>query len=482
MRAAYSASGKCHTFDAKADGYCRAEAVNAVYLKRLSDAVRDGDPIRAVIRGTASNSDGWTPGINSPSAQAQAAMIREAYANAGIDSSEYAETGYLECHGTGTPAGDPTEVKGAASVLAHMRPPASPLIIGSVKSNIGHSEPGAGLSGLIKAMLVVEEGEIPGNPTFLNPNPAIDFDNLRVYATRIRIPWPKESSHYRRASVNSFGFGGSNAHAVLDNAEHYLGKYWASLEIPRSHLSSYINLSDMLSLFDGRRSSKTVTRRPQVLVFSANDMDSLKRQISTLSAHLLNPRVKVKLSDLSYTLSERRSRHFCRAFLLSYPAKSGHASKIAVEEAQFSKISQEATRIGFVFTGQGAQWSQMGLELVRTFPGVVKPILEQLDNVLQELPADLKPEWSLLQELTEARSSEHLSRPEFSQPLVTALQLAQLAVLQSWGVRAEAVIGHSSGEIAAACSAGLLTPRQAILNAYFRGLAGKSALDRKSVV
>ncbi|KAH1615370.1 hypothetical protein KXX21_000900 [Aspergillus fumigatus] len=476
MRAAYSASGKCHTFDAKADGYCRAEAVNAVYLKRLSDAVRDGDPIRAVIRGTASNSDGWTPGINSPSAEAQAAMIREAYANAGIDSSEYAETGYLECHGTGTPAGDPTEVKGAASVLAHMRPPASPLIIGSVKSNIGHSEPGAGLSGLIKAMLVVEEGEIPGNPTFLNPNPAIDFDNLRVYATRIRIPWPKESSHYRRASVNSFGFGGSNAHAVLDNAEHYLGKYWASLEIPRSHLSSYINLSDMLSLFDGRRSSKTVTRRPQVLVFSANDMDSLKRQISTLSAHLLNPRVKVKLSDLSYTLSERRSRHFCRAFLLSYPAKSGHASKIAVEEAQFSKISQEATRIGFVFTGQGAQWSQMGLELVRTFPGVVKPILEQLDNVLQELPADLKPEWSLLQELTEARSSEHLSRPEFSQPLVTALQLAQLAVLQSWGVRAEAVIGHSSGEIAAACSAGLLTPRQAILNAYFRGLAGKSAL------
>ncbi|KAG2003943.1 hypothetical protein GB937_009307 [Aspergillus fischeri] len=381
MRAAYSASGKCHTFDAKVDGYCRAEAVNAVYLKRLSDAVRDGDPIRALIRGTASNSEGWTPGINSPSSEAQAAMIREAYRNAGIDSSEYAETGYLECHGTGTPAGDPIEVKGAASVLAHMRPEANPLIIGSVKSNIGHSEPGAGLPGLIKAMLAVEEGKIPGNPTFFNPNPAIDFDNLRVHATRISIPWPKESNHYRRASVNSFGFGGSNAHAVLDNADHH-----------------------------------------------------------------------------------------------SAPTKSGHASKIAVDEAQFSKTPQEATRTGFVFTGQGAQWSQMGLELVRTFPEIAKPVLEQLDSVLQELPGDLKPEWSLLQELTEARSSEHLSKPEFSQPLVTALQLAQLAVLQSWDVRAEAVIGHSSGEIAAACSAGLLTPRQAILNAYFRGLAGKSAL------
>ncbi|GIK06546.1 putative PKS/NRPS-like protein biosynthetic cluster [Aspergillus viridinutans] len=357
-----------------------------------------------------------------------------------------------------------------------MRPQANPLIIGSVKSNIGHSEPGAGLSGLIKAMLAVEEGKIPGNPTFFNPNPAIDFDNLRVRATRVGVPWPKESNHYRRASVNSFGFGGSNAHAILDNADHYIAKYLTPLKIPRPYIGSYINMSDMLSLLDGPRSSKTVTQRPQVLVFSANDVDSLKRQIATVSAHLLNPRVKVKLSDLSYTLSERRSRHFFRAFLLCYPTKSGHASKIAVDEAQFSKTPQETTRIGFVFTGQGAQWSQMGLELVRTFPEIAKPVLEQLDSVLQELPVGVKPEGSLVEELTEARSSQHLSEPEFSQPLVTALQLAQLAVLESWNVRPETVIGHSSGEIAAACSAGLITPRQAILNAYFRGLAGKSAL------
>ncbi|RYP77981.1 hypothetical protein DL771_000840 [Monosporascus sp. 5C6A] len=202
-----------------------------------------------------------------------------------------------------------------------MRSQSNPLIIGSAKSNIGHSGPGAGLSGLIKAMLAVEEGKIPGNPTFLNPNPGIDFDGLR----------------------------------------------------------------------------------------------------------------------------------FCRAFLLSYPTGGGHASKISVDGAQFAKIPQEAARIGFVFTGQGAQWSQMGAEL--------------------ELPVGIKPEWSLLEELTEARSPEHLSKPEFSQPLVTALQPAQLAVLASWNVRAEAVVGHSSGEIAAACGAGPMTPRQAILTAYFRGLA-----------
>lgn len=169
MKGAASLSGKCHTFDVKADGYIKAEGVNAVYLKRLSDAVRDGDPIRAVIRGTATNSDGRTPGIASPSAEAQALAIRAAYANAGI--SDFNQTSYLEFHGTGTQAGDPTEVKGAASVFAPSRDPEKPLYIGSVKSNIGHSEPAAGISGLLKAVLSIENGMIPGNPTFIDPSP-----------------------------------------------------------------------------------------------------------------------------------------------------------------------------------------------------------------------------------------------------------------------------------------------------------------------
>ncbi|KAJ0420834.1 hypothetical protein BJY00DRAFT_312760 [Aspergillus carlsbadensis] len=485
MRAAYSPTGRCHTFDKKADGYCRAEAVNAVYLKRLSDAIADGDPVRAIIRGTATNSDGWTPGINSPSSAAQAAVIRAAYADAGLSKEQYAETGFLECHGTGTPAGDPLEVKGAASVLASMRNPSEPLIIGSIKSNIGHSEPGAGISGLIKAMLAVEQGIIPGNPTFVDPNPNIDFAGLRVQPSRSNLPWPKASSHYRRASVNSFGYGGSNAHAVVENAEHFFNHHGSMLKINRPYISSYVKPGNLLSLLAGNpgkgRVAGSPERRPQVLVFSANDGNALKSQVKSLSAHLLDPRVKIKLSDLSYTLSERRSRHFFRAFVLSNPAQNGNAGKVSTELIQYGKRPETPARIGFVFTGQGAQWSQMGASLVRLFPLTVEPFLRSLDNVLQELPDGIKPKWSILKELTEVRSQEHLRQPEFSQPLVTALQLAQLSVLETWNVQPRVVGGHSSGEIAAAASAGLITPSQAILVAYFRGLAAKLATPPQAV-
>ena len=472
MRAAYSATGRCHTFDAKADGYCRAEAVNAVYLKRLSDAIADGDPIRAVIRGTANNSDGWTPGINSPSAEAQAAAICAAYTDAGIEAASFHNTGFLECHGTGTPAGDPLELRGAASVLSKTRDASQPLFIGSIKSNIGHSESGAGISGLIKAMQVVEQGYIPGNPTFLTPNPDIDFDQLRVRASRLGFPW---QSTYRRASVNSFGYGGSNAHAILDNTEHFVQHYQPAQYRRRPYISSFSKPGELLSTRTRTRdrSSKAIFRRPQVLVFSANDADSLKGQIKALTAHLLDPRVKIKMSDLAYTLSERRTRHFCRAFATVLPGKTGYASIIPDASVINGEVPDRETRIGFVFTGQGAQWPQMGLDLLKHFPTTVIPLLEDLDRALRALPEHLRPSWSLLEELADVRSSDHLSKPEFSQPLVTALQLAQLRVLQQWSVWPRVVVGHSSGEIAAACCAGHLTPREAILIAYFRGLAAR---------
>jgi acyl transferase domain-containing protein len=223
---AHSPTALCHTFDISADGYVKAEAVSAVIVKRLSDAIADGDPIRAIVRGSSTNSDGRTPGIASPSAEAQAVAIRAAYKNAGID--DLNATAYLECHGTGTQAGDPTEVGGAGSVFASTRSPDDPLIIGSIKSNIGHSEPSAGLSGLLKAVLAIEKGFIPGNPTFINPNPKIDFAGHRVKATRTTIPWPNNS--VRRASVNSFGYGGSNVHAVIEEAPaHHRPRHTASI-------------------------------------------------------------------------------------------------------------------------------------------------------------------------------------------------------------------------------------------------------------
>ncbi|KAK8429569.1 putative polyketide synthase [Phyllosticta citricarpa] len=444
MKGASSLSGKCHTFDVKADGYIKAEGVNAVMLKRLDDAIRDGDPIRAVIRGTATNSDGRTPGIASPSAEAQAAAIRAAYANAGI--SDLSETAYLECHGTGTQAGDPTEVSGASSVFSACRD--QPLVIGSIKSNLGHSEPAAGISGLLKAVLAIENGVIPGNPTFITPSPKIDFEKLKVRATRTAISWPQTA--VKRASVNSFGYGGSNAHVVVEEATK-----WSK----PTHVSSHRRVSDLDNFFDDDEAEEG---RAFTLVFSANDESALLANVKALSAHLINPEVSVKLPDLAYTLSERRTRHFHRGYLV---AKSNSIDEASIN---LGKKGAESPRIGFVFTGQGAQWSQMGKGLIEAFPEA-KALIQRLDKVLQSLPNP--PKWTLLGELTEVRSPQVLRQPEFSQPLVTALQLAITDILRTWNVEAQAVVGHSSGEIAAACAAGLLSQEDAIKAAYYRGQA-----------
>ncbi|KAK0635463.1 hypothetical protein B0T17DRAFT_485578 [Bombardia bombarda] len=447
---AHSPSGLCHTFDVSADGYVKAEAVSTIIVKRLSDAIRDRDPIRAIVRGSSTNSDGRTPGIASPSAEAQAAAIRAAYTNAGI--TDLNATTYLECHGTGTQAGDPTEVKGAASVFGETRSADKPLIIGSIKSNVGHAEPAAGISGLMKTILAIEKGIIPGNPTFENPSPKIDFAGLKVKATRTAIPWPETG--LRRASVNSFGYGGSNAHVILEQAVIPGGP---------SHVSSYVSDADAFSLDDDDEDAS----HPYTLVVSANDNASLRANIKSLVNHLIKPGVKVNLADLAYTLSERRTKLWHRAFIT--------ARNTDIDENAFvlGKKNSETPRIGFVFTGQGAQWPQMGKYLLEFFPWV-RTVLQELDDVLQSLPNP--PSWSLIKELSEARSAEHLRQPEFSQPLVTALQLAIVAVLERWGIKPQASVGHSSGEIAAAYVAGFLDRAGAIKAAFYRG---RAAVNRK---
>ncbi|KJZ72361.1 hypothetical protein HIM_08287 [Hirsutella minnesotensis 3608] len=453
MTSAASVSGRCWTFDARADGYIKAEAVNCLILKRLDDAERHGDPIRAVIRGTSTNSDGWTPGIASPSPDAQALAIRRAYARAGI--SAFNDTAYLECHGTGTLAGDPIECRAVYSVFAASRPPQSPLRIGSVKSNIGHSEPAAGISGMLKTILAVERGIIPGNPTFEIPNPKIDFQAYKLLASKAAAPWPRGA--LRRASVNSFGYGGSNIHALVEHPTILLPGYEST------SVTSYAADSDDMFADDD------VDKARRLLVFSANDDASLKAYVKECIRHLSNPAVKVQSADLAYTLAQRRTRHFFRAY--------------AVSDGPVFKKSQvvhgkpaSSPRIGFVFTGQGAQWPQMGRELIRKFH-VARHTIEHLDRTLQSMTD--APPWSLASELSEPRSPEHLRLPEFSQPLVIALQLALLAVLKEWGLEPAMVVGHSSGEIAAAVAARCLSPEDGIKIAYLRGKAAKDMKTSK---
>jgi acyl transferase domain-containing protein len=361
-----SLSGRCHTFDAKADGYIKAEAANMVMIKRLDEALRDGDPIRGIIRGTATGSDGWTAGIASPNAEAQAETIRQAYANAHI--SDLNATNYVEFHGTGTKAGDAIEIRSVSSVFAPSLLGSNKLRIGSVKSNIGHSEPAAGLSGLIKVVLAMEKGFIPGNPTFETPNPNIDFESLKVDPRRQSTRWPVVP--FRRAGVNSFGYGGSNAHLVVDGAAGVT-----------RHLSSYTEEVDDLFAED-----KPLTR-PYVVVVSANDQTSLSQYCKSLDSHLSNPAVHIEMRDLAYTLSERRTRHYDRAF-----AVANH-KYLSADTFTFGKRDSQEPRVGYAFTGQGAQWSAMGKYLIETFP-VAKQQLVYLDDVLRGL--DDAPNWSLL--------------------------------------------------------------------------------------
>jgi acyl transferase domain-containing protein len=369
---------------------------------------------------------------------------------------------HIEAHGTGTLAGDPIEAKGAASVFSKGLEENQELIIGSIKSNIGHSEPSAGLSGLLKAAMAVEKGVIPGTPTFFNPNPNIDWKSLRLKASRISMPWPKvDIDNIRRAGVNSFGYGGANAHAVVENDAQGLSR----------HVSSYKQVStdnffdDDDDEYDDDDDYETQTA-PTLLFFSANDQSSLEEYVKRFNSHLQNPSVSVELSDLAYTLSERRSRHYQGAVAIT----RSNPQYINQETLIRGKRMSTPPRIAFVFTGQGAQWPTMGADLIRDFP-LAKSTVEYLDSVLQSLSSP--PEWSLLEELTAERSVEALRQPEFSQPLVTALQIALFGVLEEWGISPEAVVGHSSGEIAAAYAANLLSSSDAIKIAYYRGQSSK---------
>ena len=429
-----SPDGHCKAFDASANGFVRGEGAGMVILKRLSKAIEDGDSIHAVIVGTATNQDGHTNGISLPSAEAQARLVREACKHAGIAPSQL---GFVEAHGTGTAVGDPIEAHALAEALCADRPAEAPLAIGSVKTNLGHLETAAGIAGLLKAALVLKHGQIPASLHFETPNPHIDFTALKLRVPTALEAFPKMNGA-RMAGVNSFGFGGSNSHVILMEPP------------PRPHPVTLASDAD----------------RAWPLMLSARSEGALRASASRLSEWL---EAKEKsngaspvLPDLTYTLGARRNHHQHR---LTVVARS-HAEMIqelkayALSQAApkvriaFTPRREQPPRVAFIMSGQGPQWWGMGRELMEHEP-IFCRMIEACD-------ASMRPwGYSLLEELGRQEAASQMHRTEIAQPAIFAMQVALAELWKSWGVRPAAVVGHSVGEIAAACVAGVFSLEQA---------------------
>ncbi|KAK1541152.1 PKSN polyketide synthase for alternapyrone biosynthesis protein [Colletotrichum paranaense] len=464
-----SPDGISHSFDARANGYARGEAITTIVVKRLKDALADGDTIRAVVRGTGVNQDGHTPGITMPSSDAQAALIRSTYAAAGLS---YDDTGYFEAHGTGTPLGDPLELSAVGAVFGpSRRGTRTPLHVGSVKTNIGHTEGSAGLAGVVKAVLAVEKGYIPANAGFEILNPKLRLDEWGLALPLETMPWPV--SGLRRASINSFGFGGANAHVILDDAHHYLesrnlvGNHQTAVSVDggtsTSSESGDSGISDVRNHRDVGKQLGSVYGRPKVLALSAHDQAGIKRLSSAYApfAAKSQHRDGSFVHEMAYTLAARRTKHPFRSFAVASTVDD-LASGVSAAPATLKRSVKNGT-LAFVFTGQGAQWATMGRELL--------DVLAFKESVLRSqgyLDA-LGCKWNAIELLCDEDGSR-LDIPEFCQPICTVLQVALVDLLGHWGLTAKGTVGHSSGEIAAAYAAGGISHASAIKIAYFRGL------------
>ncbi|KAH8198332.1 hypothetical protein TruAng_007487 [Truncatella angustata] len=504
---AVSPTSVCHTFDSRADGYARADGIGALFVKRLSQAVADGDPIRAVIRGTSFNANGRTGGITHPSPEGQEACIRRAYERAGgLDMSL---TGYFECHGTGTPVGDPIEVSAIGQVFAGSRSSSNPLLIGSIKSNMGHSEPSSGIAGVMKAVLAIERGIIPPTIGIETLNPNVDLKEGRLRIVTESVPWPDLG--IRRASINSFGYGGSNAHAIVESVDTllpgYRSQHQASTEssgiqalarqngvssplvrtIKPSHTNGNTNglgrtMNGNMNGSADRHTNGTTNgdtnhggdwnklRTSQsktlfLIPFSAHDEKTLRANYDAL----VRSQNRWDLGDIAHTLSGRRSRFQHRSFIVKDINNGGPT--LPQELPYVNKVQAAGSpTLGFVFTGQGAQWPQMGASLMAEYPSCLATI-RRLDRCLDDLDEGTSREWSIEEVLKQDHQRSRIHEAEISQPLVTALQIMLVNLLSQWNVTPRAVIGHSSGEIAASYAAGLLTEEEAMIAAYLRGKA-----------
>ncbi|KAI8950362.1 hybrid PKS-NRPS protein [Xylaria longipes] len=478
-----SAQGYSRMWDTNVDGYARGEGTAAIVLKTLSQAVRDGDHIHCIIRETGLNQDGRTTGITMPGVVSQSTLIRDVYSRAGLDLTNPRERcQYFEAHGTGTAAGDSIEAEaihraffGEPEDKAAGGKIDDKIFVGSIKTIIGHLEGAAGLAGLLKASLAVQHGIIPPNLHFKKLNPKIKPFYGKLEIPIQATPWPAlEEGNVRRVSVNSFGFGGANAHAIV---EQY---------IPRTQ-----------NIIQRDRLCHTSETLSTPLVFSASSELSLAANIEAFADMLDGKDASIgnaeDLEHIAATLQSRRSNLPIKfavtgttrprlAAKLRTLLKASPVSKLGVR----SKVAQggggASSKILGVFTGQGAQWASMGADLLGASPTFLRSI-KALEESLADLPSP--PTWSLCEELAKPTTTSRISEAALSQPLCTALQVGLLDILSEAGITFDFVVGHSSGEIAAAYAAGFITARDAIRIAYLRGesakFSGRSSDDGQKI-
>jgi phthiocerol/phenolphthiocerol synthesis type-I polyketide synthase C len=425
-----SADGRSKSFDAAADGYGRGEGYGVVVLKRLSDAQRAGDRILAVIRGSAVNQDGASGGLTVPNGPAQERVIAAALKQAGVEGKDIS---YLEAHGTGTALGDPIEVQAAAAALGQARE--QPLLLGSVKANIGHLEAAAGIAGLIKVVLSLQAGQIPAQVHFHTPNPHIPWEQLAVQVVRAAQPWP---TRRRVAGVSSFGFSGTNAHVVLEGYE--------------------------------AQESASTQPQPQplavpVLYVSAKSEAAVKTLAARYESYL-QQHPTLKLWDLCQSAALGRTHFTHRAGLIAPSVQQLSEALRALRSGQEHALLQcgqvkGAARIGVLFSGQGTQYAQMGRGLYESEP-VCREVMDRCARELAQLGLH---EHDLLQVMFAAAGTpeaQWLDQTLYAQPALYALQCALWQYWQGMGIEPAALLGHSVGEYAAAYAAGVFTLEEGV--------------------
>ncbi|CAG8889072.1 unnamed protein product [Penicillium nalgiovense] len=456
-----SSDGRCHTFDEKANGYARGEAAGCLILKPLAKALHDHDKIRAVIRGTGSNQDGRTAGITLPNGAAQESLIRSVYARADLDPSE---TDFVEAHGTGTLAGDPVETGAIARVFGIGRPPDNPVRIGSIKTNVGHLEGASGIAGVIKAVLMLENHMFLPNRNFEKINPRIPLDEWKLKVWVQLRPESWETIGPRRVSVNSFGYGGSNAHVIVEDAQGCLSNW--GLDEHHTIISATTNNHAETVL------SSPLASLSRIFMVSGFDERTCAQQMQALSNHIIDRGHKADqekfLDDLAFTINERRSAFPWKAAVVG-DTITGLATSLSQNVKARSAVRKP--RLGFVFTGQGAQWAGMGKELLQAYP-IFKMSILAIDKFLIDIAAPFTVE----EEITKSPQDSDLNHPSLSQTVCTALQIALVDLLKSWSIHPDSVTGHSSGEIAAAYATGALSMYDAMTVAYYRGVVASQLL------